>query len=298
MDLGSAAGKGSPVESASEVDDPLGAYIQEVEDETRRSEPKPMPSAAPKAAPLPEQKAKDEGAQMSPDRGVRESAPQPRVREAASPDSGPKARPMPLGNRREARDQDSALRPAPRKAPPANPVSEPLGDEQELDGEPVSKSKARRSRRRRAKKRAAAPAGENMQPTRRVEPREEPGMKVVSGTSKKGRLFGWLVSYEDPDGEATELREGKFFVTQESLKRSDLVIDDPSISTPHAMVSVSTDRGVMIQDLMSDAGVHVRERGTEEYKREEEPVQIFHGDWIRFGEVEFLVTLIAHVGEK
>ncbi len=107
-----------------------------------------------------------------------------------------------------------------------------------------------------------------------------------------GRLFGWLVSYENPDGRAIELREGKFFVTGSSIKTTDLVIEDPSISTPHALMSVSGDAGLKVQDLMSERGLFVRSREGGQYRREEGTVEIKHGDWLRFGDVEFLVTIV------
>ncbi len=113
-----------------------------------------------------------------------------------------------------------------------------------------------------------------------------------TGKMRPGRLFGWLVSFESPDGRAIELREGKFFVTGSSIRGTDLVIEDASISTPHALLSISADHGMLIQDLMSERGVFVRvgERG--HYKREEGVVELKHGDWVRFGEVEFLVTVV------
>lgn len=114
----------------------------------------------------------------------------------------------------------------------------------------------------------------------------------------KGRLFGWLVSYANPDGNALELREGKFFVTSASLKGNDLILNDKSISTPHAMVSIDTNGGLQIQDLMSESGVWVREKGSNDYDRRLGVFKVNHGDWVRFGDVEFLVSLIAHVGVK
>jgi hypothetical protein len=107
-----------------------------------------------------------------------------------------------------------------------------------------------------------------------------------------GRLFGWLVSYENPDGRAIELREGKFFVTGNSIKATDLVIEDASISTPHALMSVSGEGGFKVQDLMSERGLFVRSREGGQYRREEGTVEIKHGDWLRFGDVEFLVTIV------
>jgi pSer/pThr/pTyr-binding forkhead associated (FHA) protein len=105
-------------------------------------------------------------------------------------------------------------------------------------------------------------------------------------------LFGWLVSYENPDGRAIELREGKFFVTGSSIKATDLVIEDASISTPHALMSVSGESGLKIQDLMSERGLFVRSREGGQYRREEGTVELKHGDWVRFGDVEFLVTVV------
>lgn len=113
-----------------------------------------------------------------------------------------------------------------------------------------------------------------------------------TGRMRPGRLFGWLVSFESPDGRAIELREGKFFVTGTSIRGTDLVVEDPSISTPHALMSVSADNGLMIQDLMSDRGVFVRSGDRGQYQREDGPIEVRHGDWVRFGDVEFLVTVV------
>jgi hypothetical protein len=101
-----------------------------------------------------------------------------------------------------------------------------------------------------------------------------------------------LVSFESADGRAIELREGKFFVTGTSIRGTDLVIEDPSISTPHAMMSVNAERGLLIQDLMSDRGIFVRAGERGQYRREENLIEVKHGDWIRFGDVEFLVTIV------
>jgi hypothetical protein len=113
-----------------------------------------------------------------------------------------------------------------------------------------------------------------------------------TGKMRPGRLFGWFVSYENPDGRAIELREGKFFVTGSSIRSTDLILEDPSISTPHALMAVSADGGLVIQDLMSDRGVFVRSSGGGGYRREEGTVHVAHGDWVRFGDVEFLVIVV------
>ncbi len=112
-----------------------------------------------------------------------------------------------------------------------------------------------------------------------------------------GRLVGWLVSYKDPQGTAVEVREGKFFITKDPLKDFDFIIDDESISTPHALVTVSNTNGIMIQDLMSDAGIYLKQKGRNEYEQRSTPFKVNQGDWIKFGNVEYLVSLIAHIGE-
>ncbi len=113
-----------------------------------------------------------------------------------------------------------------------------------------------------------------------------------------GRLYGWLVSYSSSEGQAIEIREGKVFITSAALKGNDLILEDESISTPHCMLAVSAQSGFQVQDLMSERGVFLRRRGAETYKREYEAFMVAHGDWLRFGDVEFLVSIIPHVGEE
>jgi hypothetical protein len=43
---------------------------------------------------------------------------------------------------------------------------------------------------------------------------------------------------------------------------------------------------------MSDRGVFVRRRGSNQYRQEEEQIPVEHGDWLRFGDLEFLVVVI------
>jgi len=122
--------------------------------------------------------------------------------------------------------------------------------------------------------------------------------RMTKPTKMRGRLFGWLVNYGDPDGSAVELREGKFFITRASLKNNDMLIDHESISTPHAMVVVDSEHGLRIQDLMSERGIFVRKRGADTYRREEDVMVVENGDWVRLGDVEFLVSLVPYVGVK
>jgi len=117
-------------------------------------------------------------------------------------------------------------------------------------------------------------------------------------TPASTRLFGWLVSYSSQEGSAIELREGKTLVTRSSLKNGDLVIDAPSISTPHALLMMGSDTGFFIQDLISERGVWIRRKDEDTYHQEENSIELFHGDWVRLGDVEFLVSLVPYVGVR
>ena len=107
-----------------------------------------------------------------------------------------------------------------------------------------------------------------------------------------GRLVGWLVSFSSSKGSAYELRTGKFFVSKSSIKKSDFVINHSSVSTPHAMFNVTSVGSVQIQDLMSELGLFIKRRGNQHYRREEDVASLRHGDWIKFGEAEYLVSLL------
>lgn len=89
-----------------------------------------------------------------------------------------------------------------------------------------------------------------------------------------------------------ELREGKFFVTRAQLKDNDVILDNPTVSTPHCMASVSAEGGLLFQDLMSGEGFFVRRKDSESFVREDHIVRVEHGDTVRFGSVEFLIALI------
>lgn len=115
----------------------------------------------------------------------------------------------------------------------------------------------------------------------------------VESTGVPGRLFGWLVSYETQEGQATEVREGKFFVSGSAIKKNDLVISNKGLSSPHALVSAIAGQGLKVQDLMSDSGLFVRKKNRDTFQREEGAVTLDHGDWVKFGEVEYLVVLVS-----
>lgn len=113
------------------------------------------------------------------------------------------------------------------------------------------------------------------------------------GTSAPGKLFGWFVSFASPEGAAVELREGRFFVTSANVRGADLVLNDDSVSAPHALVVVES--GLVVQDLVSESGVFIKRAGTSNFKQEIDSVELFHGDSVRFGNVEFIVSLLPDV---
>lgn len=120
---------------------------------------------------------------------------------------------------------------------------------------------------------------------------------VLKKGEELGKLYGWLVSFVDPDGSSIELREGRFFVSGTQLRPTDMVFEDETISTPHAMFTISAEDGIVIQDLKSERGVFIREDGSSAYRREYDSSSLHHGDWVRFGDLEFLVSVIAGAGK-
>lgn len=126
-------------------------------------------------------------------------------------------------------------------------------------------------------------------PQRDERHREKPRIQPQEGV--ESRLAGWFVSFSTAMRSSLELREGKFFVSGASLKPNDVVLDDSSISTPHAMITVESGR-LLVQDLMSETGVYRRREGEQDFSQINETFELTHGDWIRFGQVEFLVILI------
>ncbi len=172
------------------------------------------------------------------------------------------------------------------------------------DGQKDGHREDRREERREEKVEArerVEPRREHRHEEKRPEPvgaaRSEVARPPQKTTAVGGRLYGWLVSYQTPDGVAVELREGKYFVSRTSLKTNDFVVNDDSVSTPHALINISVEKGFQVQDLMSERGVFIRRRQGDTYQKED-MATVQHGDWVRFGDVEFLVSLVAHVGMK
>lgn len=200
-----------------------------------------------------------------------------------------------MPHRQEAKSMSAApvpqrVEPPPAVARPVEPrekAPRPVSASQQVSQKPAMQPAATAGR---ARTEASAPRAQAAPATQRPsESSETVGGRT--GKMRTGRLVGWLVSYEHPDGRAIELRAGRFFVTGTSIRPTDLILEDQSISTPHALMAVS-ENGLQLQDLMSERGTFVRLQGEAQYTREEGVVEVRHGDWIRFGDVEFLLTIV------
>jgi hypothetical protein len=110
---------------------------------------------------------------------------------------------------------------------------------------------------------------------------------------EEGALLGWFVNFdEDARGIATEIHEGRFIIGQERLRDTDMVIDHPSLSTPHCIISASREKGFRVQDLMSESGTMVKKHNSDKYIQDAGPMPLEHGDWLKLGEYEVMVCLI------
>ncbi len=273
----------SPTEKV--ILEPAAAPAAETESliqDTAVEPPEAVPE--PQAAPFTESREGDSAASAAPRRGA--------VKPKVVVETG--------STRRGGLSFAKKKEPAPRAAEPvekvkaAGPVLAP--------SKPQPAPVVPEEKRMKEEKKEPVPAVERLLERKEEPVREVPASRpshegVRSEPGRKGRLVGWLVSYSESEGSSIELREGRFFATRNSLKQSDLIIDDPSVSTPHALVIVGAD-SVKLQDLMSDRGVFHRGRDADSYRKEVDPFPVSHGDWIRFGDVEFLVSLIAYVGMK
>lgn len=105
-------------------------------------------------------------------------------------------------------------------------------------------------------------------------------------------LVGWLVNYNGNTCSTIEVREGRFFISAESVKGADLVIENMNLSVPHCLVRASTLEGLRIQDLMSDGGTFVKKQTDGEFRKIDDSTVVEHGDWLRAGDYEALVCLI------
>lgn len=110
-----------------------------------------------------------------------------------------------------------------------------------------------------------------------------------------GKLFGWLIAFgNDSNGAASEIRAGRFFIGRQKLRSADMLIPDSSVSTPHCMVTSSSEAGLLVQDLMSEKGTFYKKAGSRSYLQVHHVVELGHGDWLKFGEYEVMVCLVPY----
>ncbi len=281
--------KPEPMSNGHDIDDPLRNFLEEVEVEEEQHEQEAPLSApasfevAPKAPPAPQREARP--TPPPPPAQPKPAAPPSQV----VVESG-RGRPGGLsfgksdnrGDNRESRKpepQQQASQPQQEQRreqqPKPNQAPQKQNFQPKVDA-PQRQAPPPQPERRQEAPRAAAPA-------------PAPTNKVVI---HEGDLVGWLVDYRDPRGLGVEIRESQFFVSRERLKPSDMILDDESISTPHAMVRITRQNGVEIQDLMSESGIRVRRRDSTSWQTVEERVKLQHGDRVQFGNIEYLIVLV------
>lgn len=271
-------------------DDPLGAYLEEVDDG----------SSAAMGSGSSDSSDDDDDLDSDDPLGIddEDDAPKPFAPSQES-SRDPGSRPFALGAGSEESDEPPAVK------KPVSPFVRPGADESRRGSRfdrPGSRDK-REDTRGKAPKPGRAEDSRGSTPVRPAiqTPPPSPVTKhspVIQTSAARGRLVGWLVSYADTEGTAIDMREGKYFVTGSSFKGTDLVVDDESVSTPHALLSVTLDNGIRVQDLMSEHGLFCKSNGASDFQRTEGPVTLQHGDWVKFGSVEFLVCTVARADAK
>lgn len=109
----------------------------------------------------------------------------------------------------------------------------------------------------------------------------------------EGALIGWLVDFgTEGKGTAFELRAGKFFVGRQKLRPNDMVFENPTISTPHCVLTANGPDGLHVQDLMSERGTQFRRANEQRMQVVQGVVTLHHGDWLKLGEYEVMVCLV------
>ena len=268
-------------------EDPLSAYIEEV-----TSEPKPQKAEDDTRASQFEEPAHMDNGKDAVEPFTAEpepvSSPEPKVIVETGGRRSKKGSGLSfgLGKKGEAKKQPQ---PEPAPAKEAKPeVKEETPQKAKVEERPEKRNK----RRRKKSQTDIKEAQKQQQPPQRSE-----NKMTQKGKKRTGRLYGWLVSHDDPLLSAIELREGQFFVTSNQLKPNDLVIDHGSVSTPHAILAISQDGGFRVRDLMSDNGVYLKRNRDSSFQRFDDEESLEHGDWIQFGEVAYLVSLLPNEEE-
>ena len=123
--------------------------------------------------------------------------------------------------------------------------------------------------------------------------------KKNHSSEPENRLIGWLVSYAlDSKGFAFELRSGRVLISgDDSADTAALVLDEESVSSPHAALRGSPQHKLLIQDIFSEHGSYVIRAGTDKESPVNGPTKLEHGDWLKIGNsTRFQVCLINDPG--
>lgn len=121
--------------------------------------------------------------------------------------------------------------------------------------------------------------------------------KVRSGF-KKARILGFLISFDkDEHGEILEVREGRSIITSKFVDQSDiLLIEDDSVSNPHAVIKADKKGNIMLLDQLSETGSSVIRSGQpKEIDAIGTPVDLKQGDIIRFGSRYFIFCAVPKI---
>jgi hypothetical protein len=131
-----------------------------------------------------------------------------------------------------------------------------------------------------------APAPSSFEEERYVAaPRPKPTSKVI----------GFLISYDaEPHGEVYDIRAGRWLVTSRPTDHGEyILIDDPTISSLHAIIRATVDGKVQVLDQLSEHGTGVLRVGsTSEEEVAGAMTSVNHGDSVRFGKRHFVICLV------
>jgi hypothetical protein len=139
------------------------------------------------------------------------------------------------------------------------------------------------------------------EPIAKVAPPKSTFYQPIAESTRKQQelllsLVGFLVSFDqNPYGEAFELREGRTIVSCDvpSGGGTVLLLNDPSISSMHAVIRATKDGNVVLLDQLSDSGTYVTTGNDQELKLNGEMAPLKHGDTVRFGDRTFSFCSIA-----
>ncbi|MBX7047338.1 MAG: FHA domain-containing protein [Ignavibacteria bacterium] len=104
-----------------------------------------------------------------------------------------------------------------------------------------------------------------------------PGDDSQSKTTSSRKLIGWLVTFSwKEEGQDFRLYEGRNLISGDS--KSDIVLNDPSVSSPHCMILFRNGK-IRIKDELSTNGTMLNGSDIEE-------AELNDGDVIKIGRTE------------